>query len=550
MATLVAVGAATLWLLIVIARMVRQRRRADAALRQAASVFEHANEGILITDAEANIVEVNAAFTAITGYERDEVLGRNPRLLSSGRQGPEFYAGMWRALEAEGQWRGELWNRRKDGEVYAEMLTISAVHDDQGRVMRYIGLFADITQLKHQQRQLEHMAYFDALTGLPNRVLLSDRLHQAMAQARRQHHRVAVVYLDLDGFKSVNDTHGHDMGDRLLIELAEQLRATLRDGDTLARLGGDEFVAVLPALPDLESSVPVLERLLKVSAGTVTIEGRLLQVSASIGVSYFPQEEELDADQLLRQADQAMYQAKQSGKNRYRVFDTEHDHAVRGQYESLERIREALAEQEFVLFYQPKVNMRSGEVNGVEALIRWQHPQRGLLSPGSFLPVLAHHPLSIELGDWVLDTALAQLEAWRAQGLALPVSVNIDALHLQQPDFIERLEAKLADYPRFEPGSLELEILESSAPARSVASSSRSGRKTCRCSSPWSSIAPGWPSWATSCAGSRRRRRWGSTTAASVAGWRSSGRPGPPTIRVAWTGSAGCTSSCSNGRPS
>ena len=461
--TIIMIGAATLWLLWIIARMVQQRRRADAALRQAASVFEHANEGIVITDPDANILEVNTAFSEITGYSREEVLGKNPRLLSSGDQGPEFYAAMWQALKTSGQWRGELWNRHKNGEVYAELLTISTIRDAGGKVQHYIGLFADITQLKYQQNQLEYMAHYDALTGLPNRVLLADRLHQAMAQASRRRSKVAVVYLDLDGFKTVNDTHGHDMGDLLLISLAEKMKEALRDGDTLARLGGDEFVAVLLDLPTPESSLQVLERMLHTCAEAVTIGERILRVSASIGVSFFPQDEELDADQLLRQADQAMYQAKQTGKNRYHIFDTEHDHAVRGQYESLERIREALGKNEFVLYYQPKVNMRSGEVIGAEALIRWQHPERGLLPPAAFLPVLEHHPLSIELGEWVLAQALEQLDRWRSQGVHLSVSVNIDALHLQQANFIDHLARELARHPGFTSGELELEILETSA---------------------------------------------------------------------------------------
>ncbi len=442
---------------------ITERKRHVDQLRQAASVFEHANEGIMITDNEANILDVNAAFTRITGYQREEVLGKNPRLLRSGHHDASFYTAMWHALNKYGHWSGELWNRHKSGEVYAELLTISTIQDAQGKIQRYIGLFADITQLKHQQKQLEYMAHYDALTGLPNRVLLADRLHQAMVQAKRHHHMVAVVYLDLDGFKTVNDTHGHDMGDLLLIRLAEQMKLALRDEDTLARLGGDEFVAVLLDLPSVEASLPVLERLLHTSAEALTIKERVLRVSASIGVSFYPQEEDLDADQLLRQADQAMYQAKQSGKNRYHIFDTEHDQAVRGQHESLERIREALAKDEFVLYYQPKVNMRSGEVIGAEALIRWQHPERGLLPPAAFLPVLEHHPLAIEVGEWVMVTALDQIEAWRQAGIALPVSINIDALHLQQPNFIEHLREALAAHPSVRPGDLELEILETSA---------------------------------------------------------------------------------------
>ncbi|TVQ71285.1 MAG: EAL domain-containing protein [Oceanospirillales bacterium] len=453
----------TLWALWVSGRMLQQRRKADALTRQAASVFEHANEGIIITDPQGKILDINTAFTNITGYSREDVIGKNPRMLRSNYHNQEFYQEMWKALEQTGLWRGELWNRHKNGQIYAELLNISTIRKPNGDVVRYIGIFSDITQLKHQQKQLEFMAHYDALTGLPNRVLLADRLQQAMAQAQRRKNKVAVVFLDLDGFKNINDSHDHEFGDLLLIQVANKMKSVMRDGDTLARFGGDEFVAVLLDFPNLASSIPVLERLLHTCAEPVTIKDRQISITASIGVSYFPQEEELDADQLIRQADQAMYQAKQTGKNHYHIFDTEQDSAVRGQYESIERIREALCNNEFVLYYQPKVNMRTGEVLGVEALIRWQHPERGLLPPAAFLPILEHHPLAISLGEWVLSTALNQLDEWRNQGLKLSISVNIHALHLQQADFIDRLIAEIKRHDQFAAGELELEILETSA---------------------------------------------------------------------------------------
>ena len=442
---------------------ITEQKLAEDQLRQSASVFEHANEGILITDAQARILDVNAAFTRITGYSRDEVIGRNPRLLKSGRQGREYYSAMWRALQETGHWSGEQWNRRKDGEVYAELLTISAVHDRQGEIVRYVGLFSDITPLKEHQKQLEFIAHYDALTSLPNRVLLADRLKQAMALAVRHQSLLAVVYLDLDGFKAINDNHGHDIGDRLLIVLAERMTHALRGSDTLSRLGGDEFVLVLLDLPDQDTCITILERLLRAVAAPVQINGQVLYVSASLGVSFYPQADNVDADQMLRQADQAMYQAKQAGKNRYHLFDAEQDRAVRGHYEDLERIRQALNNQELALHYQPKVNLRTGEVIGVEALIRWQHPQRGLLPPSAFLPLLEGQRLMLEVGQWVLSTALAQFSAWAAGGLHLPVSVNLHAMQLLQPDFVEQLRHELARHPALRPGDLELEVLETSA---------------------------------------------------------------------------------------
>jgi diguanylate cyclase (GGDEF)-like protein/PAS domain S-box-containing protein len=441
--------------------MLRYQRDTDGRL--AAIVFTHAREGIMITHADGSILDVNDAFTRITGYERDEVLGKNPRLLSSGRQGQEFYATMWRHLLENGHCYGEVWNRRKNGEVYAEMQTISAVRDAQGHTRQYVALFSDITALKEHQQQLEHIAHYDALTNLPNRVLLADRLHQAMSQAERRGQLLAVAYLDLDGFKSINDRHGHEAGDQLLIALANRMKLALREGDTLARLGGDEFVAVLLDLPDVAASVPMINRLLMATAQPVHVGELVLQVSASLGVTFYPQAEEVDADLLLRQADQAMYQAKLAGKNRYHVFDAEQDRHVRGHHESIERIRQALRNHEFALYYQPKVNMRTGQVIGAEALIRWQHPEQGVLLPAVFLPAIEDHPLAISIGEWVIDTALTQMEHWQAAGLSLPISVNIGARQLQQTDFVPRLRKILAQHSTVIPAHLTLEVLETSA---------------------------------------------------------------------------------------
>jgi diguanylate cyclase (GGDEF)-like protein/PAS domain S-box-containing protein len=442
---------------------VSERMHAEEKLHLAASVFTHAREAILITAPDGTIIDVNGSFTRITGYRRDEILGANPRLLSSGRQDKAFFAALWQELIEKGYWHGEIWNRRKSGEVYATMQTISAVRDELGHTRQYVGLFSDITALKTHEKQLEHMAHYDVLTTLPNRVLLASRLHQAMAQAKRRRQRLAVVYLDLDGFKAINDRYGHKTGDRLLMALAARMQRTLREGDTLARLGGDEFVAVLFDLDNLAACIPMLNRLLVAAAEAVPIDSFTLQVSASLGVTFYPQPEEVDADQLLRQADQAMYQAKLAGKDRYHIFDADQDRSVRGHHEGLEQIRRALTAREFVLYYQPKVNMRTGTVIGAEALIRWQHPERGLLLPGVFLPVMENHPLAIETGEWVIATALQQIEAWRGAGLDMPVSVNVGAYQLQQADFVERLQALLLEHPAVRPGDLALEVIETSA---------------------------------------------------------------------------------------
>ena len=449
--------------IIIFAEDITKHRETEERLRLAASVFTNASEGILITDPNGRILEVNEMFTHITGYTREDALGQNPRILQSGVYGHDFYAGMWQSLAREGHWSGEMWNRHKNGELIAESLTIDAVRDANGNLQQYVALFSDITQLKKSAQQIEQMAHFDVLTGLPNRVLLADRLQQAMAQANRRQQSLAVAYLDLDGFKAINESHGHDIGDHLLTSLAFNMKCALREGDTLARLGVDEFVAVILDLDDRAAAATIIEQLRQAAAEPVQIGDLSLNVSASLGVTYYPQPEEADPDLLLRQADQAMYQAKLAGGNRCHDYDPEHDHNVRGHHENLEHIRHALAANEFVLYYQPKVNMRTGKVVGVEALIRWQHPERGLLPPGMFLPVIEEHPLAIELGEWVIGTALAQMESWQAQGLELPISVNVGALQLQQPEFVDRLRGLLDAHPAVKPFNLEIEVLETSA---------------------------------------------------------------------------------------
>jgi len=443
---------------------VTELKHSEEKLKLAGKVFSHAREGIMITDNQGNIIEINNTFNEITGYSHEEVIGQNPSMLQSGQQSSEFYADMWQEINTTGQWYGEVWNQRKNGEVYPEILTICAVHNDAGELQNYIGMFGDISTMKENIQKLEHIANYDLLTNLPNRSLLADRLSQAMLQCSRYAQSLAVVFLDLDGFKAVNDTYGHDMGDELLIVLSVRMKEALREGDTLARFGGDEFVAVLADLDKVEDCEPILERLLQAASETVTIGDVVLNISASIGVTLYPQDN-VDTDLLIRHADQAMYVAKESGKNRYHLFDTAQDDAVKVQRESLEAIRSALDNNQFVLHYQPKVNMRTGTVIGVEALIRWQHPERGLLNPIEFLPVIENNPMNIEMGEWVIDSALTQISRWQAMSANLPlsISVNIAAVQLQQSDFTQRLKTLLAAHSDVEPRHLELEVLETSA---------------------------------------------------------------------------------------
>ncbi len=449
--------------IVIFSEDITERKQAEERLRLAATVFTGTREGIVITDPSGTILEVNDAFTRITGFTRDEALGTNPRMLKSGLQSKEFYEHMWNALARDGHWSGEIWNRNKCGDIYAEMLTIDAIHDANGQVKQYVGLFTDMTEVKEHQQQLELVAHYDALTGLPNRALFADRLRQAMEQADRRNRLVGVACFDLDAFKAINDGYGHSSGDALLTALAFRMKRALREGDTLARLGGDEFAAVILDLPDREACLPTLARVLEAATREVQIGDVPLRVTASAGVTFYPQAEEMDADLLLRQAFQALYEAKLAGKNRYSVFDPGHDLTVRSRNENIEHIRHALAAGELVHYYQPKVNMRTGKVIGAESLLRWQHPERGLLPPGMFLPVIEDHPLAAEVGEWVIESALAQMEVWQDSGFDIPVSVNVSAFELQQPDFVNRLCARLAAHPRVKPSHLELEVLETSA---------------------------------------------------------------------------------------
>ena len=441
---------------------ITAQKDVETRLRLAANVFTHAREGIMITDAAGSIVDVNETFCAITGYTRDEVLGQNPRMLKSGVQSADFYASIWKSLLEKDHWYGEIWNRRKNGEVFAEMQTISAIRDAQGVTQHYLSLFSDITPLKMHEQELERIAHYDALTRLPNRVLLADRLRQGLLQSQRHNHSLAVVFLDLDGFKTVNDLYGHAAGDRLLIEISQRMKGALREGDTLSRIGGDEFVAILSDLEKVQNCEPVLARMLQAASAPVVHDGHILQVSASMGVTLYPQDGE-DADLLMRHADQAMYTAKQAGKNRYHMFDVAQDAALKIRRETVEHIQRALTDGEFVLYYQPKVELQSGKLVGMEALIRWRHPARGLLQPAEFLPIIEDHAFSIELGEWVLLTALTQISQWRDAGLHIAVSVNVGARQLQHERFIERLRNLLRRFPDLPTGQLQIEVLETSA---------------------------------------------------------------------------------------
>jgi len=449
--------------IVIFSEEITARKQAEARLQLAASVFTHASEGIVIADRNGIILDVNDAFTQITGYRREEAVGRKTSLLRSGRHNREFYDNMWRDLIETGHWSGEIWNRAKDGRTFAEMLSINAVHDKSGHTERYVALFSDITPVKEHEQTLKRIAQYDLLTGLPNRALLRDRLHHAMVQTVRRGNVLAVVCIDLDDFKEINDRHGHGIGDQILTTLAHRMKLAARENNTVARLGGDEFIAVLHDLDNPDHSLYTVKRLLNAATDPITVGDVSVVLSASAGVAFYPQAEEVDPDQLLRQAGQALYQSKIEGKGRYHIFDSGLDISVRGHHEDLERIRRALAHNEFLLHYQPKMNMATGAIEGAEALIRWQHPERGLLLPSQFLPIVEGHPLALEIGEWVITTVLLQMEKWLRAGLSFPVSVNISVQQLQHPDFSAHLNAILAAHPSIDPSRLEIEVLESTA---------------------------------------------------------------------------------------
>ncbi|MFW5816563.1 MAG: EAL domain-containing protein, partial [Wenzhouxiangella sp.] len=441
---------------------IQQRKAAEAELRKAASVFTHSGEGILITDLNKRIVEVNQAFTRITGYPREEILGRTPSVLSSDRHDESFYRALWRDLLTDGYWAGEIWNRRRDGTEYAQRLTISAVRDEGGKPSHYVGLFADITAQKNYQRELERMAHYDSLTGLPNRILLGDRLAQAMSQARRNGQQIAVAYMDLDNFKTINDHHGHQAGDQVLRSVGQAISEVLRETDTVARPGGDEFVAILTGLKAETQLDQLLCRLLARLDQPIQLDQGQVKVGLSIGVTLYPQAGEPEADQLLRQADQAMFEAKRKGRNNACYFDTELERSVQRRHLDQVRLRQALADDEFTLHYQPQIDLQSGRVQGVEALIRWQHPERGLLAPAAFLPMIEDQALAMQFGQWVLTRALEDHERWRDRGLDLDIAVNVDAVDLLADDFPGRLQRLLAAHARFPAQRLLLEVVETS----------------------------------------------------------------------------------------
>ncbi|WP_296697449.1 bifunctional diguanylate cyclase/phosphodiesterase [Rhodoferax sp.] len=445
-------------------RDITDRKRVEEHLRIAAVAFE-SDEGMVITDCDGVILRVNQSFSAITGYSAAEALGQSMNLLRSGRQDDSFYKAMWTRIRQAGTWQGEMWNRRKNGEIYPEWLTVTAVRAGQGEVTHYVGIFADITKRKAAEAEIQQLAFYDPLTNLPNRRLLTDRLKQALAGCARSHGAGALLFIDLDHFKNLNDTLGHDQGDVLLRQVAVRLKACVRDGDTVARLGGDEFVVMLLDLSEnlteaAAKAESVGEKILLALRQPYQFSQLTHHSSASLGVAMF-NEASQSVDDLLKRADLALYQAKDGGRNTLRFFDPDMQAAMSARAGLEADLRLGLQEKQFLLYYQPQVDVQ-GRLTGVEALVRWQHPRRGMVHPADFIPLAEDTRLILPLGQWVLEAACRQLKAWADQSHTahLTLAVNVSAIQFHRADFVQDVLATL-ELTGAPAARLKLELTES-----------------------------------------------------------------------------------------
>jgi diguanylate cyclase (GGDEF)-like protein/PAS domain S-box-containing protein len=423
-------------------------------------IFEHASEGVMISDPRSNIINVNKAFTLVTGYSHDEVIGKSASLLNSGRQDATFYRTMWQALTETGHWQGEIWNRRKNGEIYLEWLSITAVKNNHNHTTHYVAIFSDITTIKANEERLHRLAYYDALTELPNRILFNDRLNQAIARASRNNQMVAVMLLDLDRFKIINDTLGHLAGDTLLTDVARRIGNCMRESDTVARLGGDEFIVVLPDLDNINHATLVAQKIIDILSHPFTLENQEVFITASIGISFYPSSGD-NAEMLVKTADIAMYHAKEQGRNNYQFYRSSASDETSALFALEHSLRRALERNELSLHYQPQIDIETNAITGMEALLRWQHPERGMIPPLEFIPLAEETGLIIPIGEWVLRSACAQNKEWQDAGLPpVRIAVNLSVRQLKQKNLVARIEEILAE-TGLDPQWLELELTES-----------------------------------------------------------------------------------------
>ena len=442
----------------VVQRLLNRRMEDQARLVLAGKVFENAADAILITDGHNNILDVNPAFEQITGYRKQEVLGRNPRMLKSGKHDAAFYRDMWGRLLETGHWEGEVWDRRKNGVLYPKWMSVTAVRHE-GQLSSFVALFRDISHFKQTEQRLQQLAHYDSLTGLANRSLLNAHLEQAIHLARRNDWQVAVIFIDLDHFKEVNDSLGHSAGDRLLSAVAGRLREQVRESDLLARLGGDEFVIVLEKVSDTASVVRLLEKIGCVVAQPYMLEGYELIVTASMGIGIYPFDG-ADRELLLRNADSAMYHAKSEGRGCWSFYSDDMNRQTHRRLQLTAGLRCAVEREQLMLVYQPQVDMHSGGVSGMEALVRWRHPELGVVSPAEFIPLAEDTGVIEDIGEWVLAESCRQFRTWQAEGLAPQrVSVNVSARQFKSARFVKTVERVLAD-TGMDASALELEITE------------------------------------------------------------------------------------------
>lgn len=438
---------------------ITERKRLEVRMQQAATVFDSSVEGIIITAPDGSIIAVNRAFTEITGYTEQEVLGRNPRLLQSDRQDGTFYRDMWVTIGRDGRWQGELWNKRKDGSLLPEWLTISAVKDAAGEVMHYVGVFTDITEIKRANALLDHQAHHDYLTGLPNRLLLEDRLRGAVLRAQREQTKVAILFVDVDRFKNINDSLGHHVGDRVLCEMAQRFLALTRESDTVARMGGDEFLIIMEGIHDSGMASRVADKILNdLRVNPITLEHEFF-VSTSIGISLYPQDG-IDSTTLIKHADVAMYRAKERGRNTFEFFSDDLTKFSLDRFQMEIDLRRAIARDELVVYLQPQFSLKTGELLGAEALVRWRHPRQGLVAPEQFIPLAEESGLIIALGEWVHHAACRDWAAWTVAGLNPGVlSINVSGIEFRRGQILDTVRGAL-NATGLSPALLELEITE------------------------------------------------------------------------------------------
>ena len=439
---------------------LKRQRQDQERLRQAAVVFDCTREGVLVSDSRGVIVHVNRALVEITGYPAEEVLGRRPNMFKSGRHGPEFYQAMFKSIDEHGEWHGEIWNRRKSGEVYPQWQTVRAITDDKGQVSHYVAVFSDISAIKNSQTELARLVHHDPLTDLPNRLLFTDRTEQALASAQRHQTGCALLMIDLDHFKIINDSLGHNVGDLLLKAVAERLLRVFGKGFTVARLGGDEFAVLIDSCAQASQAAGLAQQVLEIMKGPFDVDKHQLFISASVGISVFPGDA-LNAEQLLRNADSALFKAKSSGREGYALYTEELTAHAQYRVEVASDLRRALEQHELRVYYQPVHDLKTSRLIGVEALVRWEHPLRGLLAPGEFIPIAERTGLIAEIDAWVLEQACWQMVQWQGAGVELAfVAVNISSRLFARPELFALVSTVLAD-TGLDPALLELEVTES-----------------------------------------------------------------------------------------